>query len=74
VQARIAYVFRLCARLRAAHKVLGQLRSEGLTLPTQVWGGPHHGRVVGKAPTLSAIGRMLHNPIYAGTYVYGQFA
>jgi DNA invertase Pin-like site-specific DNA recombinase len=74
VQARIAYVFRLCARLRAAHKVLGQLRSEGLTLPTQVWGGPHHGRVVGKAPTLSAIERMLHNPIYAGTYVYGQFA
>jgi DNA invertase Pin-like site-specific DNA recombinase len=74
VQARIAYVFRLCARLRAAHKVLVQLRSEGLKLPTQVWGGPHHGRVVWKAPTLSAIMRMLHNPTYAGTYVYGQFA
>jgi DNA invertase Pin-like site-specific DNA recombinase len=74
VQARIAYVFRLCARLRAAHKVLVQLRSEGLKLPTQVWGGPHHGRVIWKAPTLSAIMRMLHNPTYAGTYVYGQFA
>jgi DNA invertase Pin-like site-specific DNA recombinase len=74
VQARIAYVLRLCARLRAAHKVLVQLRSEGLKLPTQVWGGPHLGRVVWKAPTLSAMVRMLPNPTYAGTYVYGQFA
>jgi DNA invertase Pin-like site-specific DNA recombinase len=74
VQARIAYVFRLCARVRAAHKVLVQLRSAGLKLPTQVWGGPHHGRVVWKAPPLSAIVRMLHHPPYAGTYVYGQFA
>ena len=74
VQARIAYVFRLFARLRAARKVLVQLRSEGLKLPTQVWGGPQHRRVVWKVPTLSAIVRMLHNPTYAGTYVYGQFA
>jgi hypothetical protein len=28
-----------------------------------VWGGPQHGRVVWKAPTLSAIVRMLHNPV-----------
>jgi DNA invertase Pin-like site-specific DNA recombinase len=39
VQARIAYVFRLCARLRAAHQVLVQLRSAGRKLPTQ-GGGP----------------------------------
>jgi DNA invertase Pin-like site-specific DNA recombinase len=74
VQARIAYVFRLFTRLRVARKALVQLRTEDLKLPTHVWGGPQHGRVVWKAPTLSALVRMLHNPTYAGVYVYGQFA
>jgi DNA invertase Pin-like site-specific DNA recombinase len=74
VQGRIAYVFRLFTRLRVARKVLVQLRTEDLKLPAQVWGGPHHGRVVWKAPTLSALVRMLHNPTYAGVYVYGQYA
>ena len=74
VQARLAYVFRLFTRLQVARKVLVQLRTEGLKLPAQVWGGPQHGRVVWKAPTLSALVRILHNPTYAGVYVYGQFA
>ena len=74
VQARIVYVFRLFTRLRVARKVLLQLRTEDLQLPTLVWGGPQHGRVVWKAPTLSALVRMLHNPTYAGVYVYGQSA
>jgi DNA invertase Pin-like site-specific DNA recombinase len=74
VQARIAYVFRLFTQLRVARKVVVRLRTENLKLPTKVWGGPQHGRVVWKAPTLSALVRMLHNPTYAGVYVYGQFA
>jgi DNA invertase Pin-like site-specific DNA recombinase len=74
VQARLAYVFRLFTRLRVARKVLVQLRTEDLKLPTQVWGGPQHGRVVWKAPSLSALMRILHNPTYAGVYVYGQYA
>jgi DNA invertase Pin-like site-specific DNA recombinase len=74
VQARIVYVFRLFTRLRVARKVLVQLRAEDLKLPALVWGGPQHGRVVWKAPTLSALVRMLHNPAYAGVYVYGQSA
>src|SRR5439155_339670 len=45
-----------------------------LQIPTQVWGGPQHGQVVWKAPTLSALVRLLHNPTYAGVYVYGQCA
>src|SRR6516162_8643605 len=55
VQARIVYVFRLFTRLRVARKVLVQLRTEDLKLPTLVWGGPQHSRVVWKAPTLSAV-------------------
>lgn len=73
VRTRLAYLFRLFARRRAARQVLVQLRAEGLKLPTRVWGGPQHGRLVWKAPTLSAIVRILHNPTYAGAYVYGQF-
>jgi DNA invertase Pin-like site-specific DNA recombinase len=74
VQSRIAYVFRLFERLRVARQVLLHLRDKDLKLPAKVWGGPQHGRIVWKAPTLSAIVRLLHNPTYAGVYVYGQFA
>lgn len=74
VQSRIAYVFRLFEQLRVARQVLVHLRAEDLKLPTKVWGGPQHGRIIWKAPTLSALVRMLHNPTYAGVYVYGQFA
>jgi DNA invertase Pin-like site-specific DNA recombinase len=74
VQSRIAYVFRLFQQLRVARQVLLHLRAEDLKLPTKVWGGPQHGCIVWKAPTLSALVRMLHNPTYAGVYVYGQFA
>lgn len=73
VRSRIEYLFGLFARLQVARKVLVHLRQQGLTLPTQVWGGPQHGRIVWKAPTLSSIVRILHNPMYAGAYVYGQF-
>lgn len=74
VQSRLTYVFRLFERLRVARQVLLQLRTEDLKLPAKVWGGPQHGRIVWKAPTLSALVRLLHNPAYAGVYVYGQFA
>ena len=47
-------------------------REQGLTLPTKVWGGPRHGQIIWKPATFPAIVRILHNPTYAGTYVYGQ--
>ena len=72
VRARLDYLFRQFDRLGVAHKVLVHFREQGLTLPTKVWGGPRHGQIVWKPATLSAIVRMLHNPTYAGAYVYGQ--
>ena len=74
VQSRITYIFKLFERLRVARQVLVHLRDEDLKLPAKVWSGPHHGRIVWKAPTLSALVRLLHNPTYAGVYVYGQCA
>ena len=74
VQSRITYIFELFERLQVARQVLVHLRDADLKLPTKVWSGPQQGRIVWKAPTLSALVRLLHNPTYAGVYVYGQFA
>jgi DNA invertase Pin-like site-specific DNA recombinase len=72
VRARLDYLFRQFDRLGVAHKVLLHFREQGLTLPTKVWGGPRHGQIVWTPATFPAIVRILHNPTYAGTYVYGQ--
>jgi DNA invertase Pin-like site-specific DNA recombinase len=71
VQARLEYVFRLFARLKVARRVLLQLVREGLQIPAQIWGGPRHREVYWKVPDLSDLIRLLHNPTYAGAYVYG---
>lgn len=73
VQSRLRYVFDLFDRHRVARQVLVQLVDERLKLPVVVWGGPDHGDVAWKEPELSAIIRLLHNPTYAGAYVYGQW-
>src|SRR5262249_52812256 len=74
VQARLSYVFDLFAELKVARRVLVRLRKEKLTVPAKVWGGPRHGMIRWKVPTLSDIMRLLHNPTYAGAYAYGQKA
>jgi DNA invertase Pin-like site-specific DNA recombinase len=72
VQARLRYIFDLFAELRVARRVVLRLRQEKLKIPVQDWGGPGHGDVQWKEPTFGAIIRLLHNPAYAGAYVYGQ--
>jgi DNA invertase Pin-like site-specific DNA recombinase len=72
VQARLGRVFDLFAESRVARRVVLRLRQEELMIPTQAWGGPGHGEVRWKVPTFGAIVRILHNPAYAGAYVYGQ--
>jgi hypothetical protein len=72
VQSRLAYIFRLFDRHKVAHQVLLQLVREKLQVPAKIWGGPRHGQVTWKEPDLSDVIRLLHNPTYAGTYVYGQ--
>ena len=72
VQARLSYVFRLFARYKVARQVLLQLNRENLQVPAKIWGGPRHGQVTWKKPDLSDVIRLLHNPTYAGAYVYGQ--
>lgn len=72
VQARLDYVFGLFAELRVARQVLVRLREEKLTLPAKVVGGPGHGTIRWKTPTIGGLMQMLHNPTYAGAYAYGR--
>ncbi len=72
VQYRLRYIFDLFAELRVARRVVMRLRREKLKIPAQGWGGPGHGEVRWKVPTFGAVMRLLHNPAYAGAYVYGQ--
>jgi DNA invertase Pin-like site-specific DNA recombinase len=72
VQSRLRYILDLFAELRVARRVVVRLRQEKLKIPAQGWGGPGHGEVRWKEPTFGAVMRLLHNPAYAGAYVYGQ--
>ena len=73
VQDRLTYVFELFHRLGVARRVLVSLKTEQLKLPVRLWGGPCHGQLRWKEPTYSMVIRHLHNPAYAGAYVYGEW-
>jgi DNA invertase Pin-like site-specific DNA recombinase len=57
-QSRITYIFEVCERLQGARQVCVHVRDEALKLPANVWSGPHQGRIVWQAPTLSALVRL----------------
>jgi hypothetical protein len=54
----MTYIFEVFARLQVARQVLVHLRDEDLKLPANGWSGPHQGRIVGQAPTVSALVRL----------------
>jgi hypothetical protein len=72
VRERLGYVFDSFRRQGVVRAVVRDLRQQGLELPTRVMAKEAYGSLVWKAPTLSAVVRILHNPAYAGAYVYGR--
>ena len=48
------------------------LKQQGLELSIRVTAQEEYGSLLWKVPTLSAVIRLLHNPAYAGAYVYGR--
>jgi DNA invertase Pin-like site-specific DNA recombinase len=72
IQHTIALVFARFAALGSAQRVLRSLRDEGILLPRYQTSGLHAGRLVWKKPTDSMIYEILHNPAYAGAFVYGR--
>jgi hypothetical protein len=72
IQHGIALVFERFAHLGNAQRVLHSLREESLLLPRYQTSGLHAGQLVWKKPTESMIYDILHNPAYAGAFVYGR--
>ena len=73
VRERLAYVFAAFRRHGVARAVVRDLRARGLDLPARGAGREDYGVLTWKAPTLSAVMRLLTNPAYAGAYVYGRW-
>jgi DNA invertase Pin-like site-specific DNA recombinase len=74
VRERLGYVFATFRRLGVARAVVRELRAQQLDLPVRVVTKESYGTLAWKAPTLSAVVRILTNPAYAGAYVYGRWA
>lgn len=72
VRERLAYLFAAFRQHGVARRVVRDLKRQGLDLPTRVVEKEDYGALVWKAPTLSAVVRLLTNPAYAGAYVYGR--
>ena len=73
VRERLAYAFESFRQHGVARAVVRDLREQGLDLPARVTAKEEFGALVWKAPTLSAVIRLLTNPAYAGAYVYGRW-
>jgi DNA invertase Pin-like site-specific DNA recombinase len=72
VRERLDYVFESFRRHGVARSVVRDLKREGFDLPTRVVSRDGYGSLIWKTPTLSAVVRILHNPAYAGVYVFGR--
>src|SRR5262249_52080217 len=68
---RIDLVFATCLRVKSLHGVIRELTAARLLLPRRER-GRDDGAVVWRRPTAAALAAMLHNPAYAGTFVYGR--
>jgi DNA invertase Pin-like site-specific DNA recombinase len=73
VRERLDYVFATFRRLGVARAVVRALRAAPLDLPVRGTAKEGYGLLTWKAPTLSAVMRVLSNPAYGGAYVYGRW-
>jgi len=72
VRERLSYVFDSFRHFGVVRAVVRDLRRQGLELPTRRTTKEAYGSLTWKEPTLSTVVRILHNPAYAGAYVYGR--
>jgi len=72
VQEAVQLVFDLFDEMRSALAVVKHFGDHQLLIPTRLWGGLRAGELVWKPLEEGRVLAMLHNPAYAGTYVYGR--
>ena len=72
VQARLHLVFAKFRELQSARGVMRFLRASGLPLPVRPLLGPSPHEVIWREADSARVRDILHNPTYAGAYVYGR--
>jgi DNA invertase Pin-like site-specific DNA recombinase len=72
VQARLGLVFSKFRELRSARAVLRYLKAQGLPLPVRPLRGPEPYELIWRDASNARVLGILHNPAYAGSYVYGR--
>jgi DNA invertase Pin-like site-specific DNA recombinase len=72
VQARLHLVFAKFRELQSARSVMRFLRANGLPLPVRPLLGPFPHEVIWREADSARVRGILHNPAYAGAYVYGR--
>jgi DNA invertase Pin-like site-specific DNA recombinase len=71
VQDTIRLFFATFRRLGSAHRTVGYFLEQGHRFPSRVRSGPDRGEIAWKPLTTARTIFVLHNPRYAGAYVYG---
>ena len=72
IQRCIALVFSTFAELGSGLKTLHFLKAHHILLPRHQTSGLRKGELLWKEPTESMLIEILHNPAYAGAFVYGR--
>ena len=72
VQAALRMVFATFERLGSATRTVRYFRDEGILFPRRLRKGPHKGELLWAPPQHARILQVLHNPRYAGAFVYGR--
>ena len=72
VQQALAHVFATFERTGSARAVVQAFKTEGLRFPARVRSGPNKGQLTWLELRHWRVLRTLHNPRYAGAFVYGR--
>jgi len=72
VREMVSYLFSTFKRKGTAHAVLRHFYEKKLQFPVRILGGPNDGQLLWKPLGYHKVQNILHNPIYAGAYVYGR--
>ena len=72
VQQSVHLVFDLFDELGSALALVKHFHTHQLLFPTRFWGGVRDGELVWKPLRHGRVLSILHNPAYAGAYVYGR--
>jgi DNA invertase Pin-like site-specific DNA recombinase len=72
VRGAVQLVFDLFAHSHSAYAVVAHFRTQQLRFPTRLWERGHRGELLWMPLSHGRVIAMLHNPFYAGAYVFGR--